>query len=53
MQIWRIIHDLGIASKRPKLALEHGEKDYEQRKKIIYNYKKVSSALLKKDSSRV
>src|SRR5215469_10244987 len=27
MQTWRIVHDLGIVSKRPKLALEHAE-DY-------------------------
>ncbi len=32
--------------------LEH-EKDYEEKKKTIDNYKKVSSALLKKDTTRV
>jgi hypothetical protein len=25
MQTWRIVHDLGIVSRRPKLALEHAE----------------------------
>ena len=50
MQMWRIVHDLGIVSKRPKLVLEH-ELDYEEKKKTIDNYKKVSSALLKKDST--
>lgn len=49
MHTWRIIHDLGIVSKRPKLALEHAE-DYTKKKKIVDNYKKVSAALLKKNS---
>jgi hypothetical protein len=48
MQTWRIVHDLGIVSRRPKLALEHY--DYEEKKKIVDNYKKVSAALLKKNS---
>ena len=48
MQTWRIVHDLGIVSKRPKLTLEHAE-DYEKKKKIVDNYKKVSAALLKKN----
>jgi transposase len=52
MQMWRIVHDLGLVYKKPKLALEH-ELDYEAKKKIIDNYKKVSAALLKKDSTRV
>ena len=52
MQTWRIIHELGITCKKPKLMLEH-EKDYEEKKKTIDNYKKVSSALLKKDTTRV
>ena len=49
MQTWRIVHDLGIVSRRPKLALEYAE-DYEKGKKIVDNYKKVSAALLKKNS---
>lgn len=48
MQTWRIVHDLGIVSKRPKLALEHAE-DYENKKKIVDNYKKISAVLLKKN----
>ena len=52
MQTWRIIRELGITYKKPKLMLEH-EKDYEEKKKTIDNYKKVSSALLKKDTTRV
>ena len=48
MQTWRIVHDLGIVSKRPKLALEHAE-DYEKKKKIVDNYKKISAVLLKKN----
>jgi len=52
MQTWRIVHDLGIVSKRPKLALEHA-KDYEKKKKIVDNYKKISAALLKKNSPRI
>ena len=50
MQTWRIVHDIGIVSKKPKLSLEH-ESDYEEKKKTIDNYKRVSSALLKKDST--
>jgi hypothetical protein len=39
---------------RPKLALEHTtSEDYEKKKKTIDNYKKVSAALLKKDSTRI
>ena len=49
MQTWRIVHNLGIVSKRPKLALEHAE-DYEKKKKIVDNYKKISSATFKKES---
>jgi transposase len=41
-----------IKYKKPKLALEH-EKDYEEKKKTIDNYKKVSAALLKKDTTWV
>ena len=52
MQTWRIVRDLGIVSKRPKLTLEHAE-DYEKKKKIVDNYKKVSAALLKKNSIRI
>jgi len=50
MHTWRIVHDLGIVSKKPKLSLEH-ELDYEVKKKVVDNYKRVSSALLKKDST--
>ena len=52
MQTWRIIHDLGIVYKRPKLKLEKGC-DYNAKKGKIYRYKKVSSALFKKDSTGI
>ena len=52
MQTWRIIHDLGIVYKQPKLELEKGN-DYEEKKGKIEGYKKISSALLKKDSTRI
>lgn len=52
MQTWRIINDLGIVCKRPKLELEKGT-DYEEKKKKIDGYKKVSSALLKKYSTGI
>ncbi|MDN5867021.1 MAG: helix-turn-helix domain-containing protein [Candidatus Nitrosocosmicus sp.] len=52
MQTWRIIHDLGIVYKQPKLELEKDD-DYEEKKGKIDRYKKVSNALLKKDSVRV
>jgi transposase len=47
MQTWRIIQDLGIVYKQPKLELEKGD-DYEEKKNKIDRYKKVSSALFKK-----
>ena len=40
MQTWRIIHDLGIVYKRPKLELEKGN-DYEEKKGKIEGYKKI------------
>jgi transposase len=52
MQTWRIIHDLGIVYKQPKLELEKGD-DYEKKKGKIEGYKKISSALFKKDSTRI
>jgi transposase len=52
MQTWRIVHDLGIVSKKPKLSLEH-DSDYEEKKKTIDYYKRISAALLKKDTTRV
>jgi transposase len=53
MQTWRIINELEVKYKRPKLALEHDEKDYKERQKVIDNYKRISSALLKKGSFRI
>ena len=53
MQTWRIIHDLGIVYKQPKLELEKGIDYEEEKKEKIDNYKKVSSALLKKDSTGI
>ena len=52
MQTWRIIYDLGIVYKQPKLELQKGD-DYEQKRKKIDGYKKVSNALLKKDTAGV
>jgi transposase len=52
MQTWRIIHDMGIVYKQPKLELEKGD-DYEEKKGKIERYKKISAALLKKDSTRI
>ena len=52
MQTWRIIHDLGIVYKQPKLELEKGM-IMRKRKDKIDRYKKISSALLKKDSTRI
>ena len=43
----RILKDMGIRCKRPKLELEHGP-DYEERKKQVKNYKQVASALKKR-----
>ena len=48
----RIIQDLGIVYKQPKLELEKGD-DYEEKKGKIERYKKISAALLKKVSTRI
>ena len=45
--IQRILKDMGIVCKRPKLELEHGP-DYEEGKRQVKNYKKVASALKKR-----
>ena len=52
MQTWRIIRDLGIVYKQPKLELEKDD-DYEQKKGKIDGYRKASTALIKKDTTRV
>jgi transposase len=53
-QTWRIIHDLGIVYKQPKLELEKEKHDdYEEKKGKIDKYRKVSRALLKKDTTRI
>ena len=52
MQTWRIIRDLGIVYKQPKLKLEKDD-DYEQKKGKIDGYKKASTALLKKDTTGI
>jgi transposase len=53
-QMWRIIHDLGIVYKQPKLELEkEKDDDYEEKKGKIDGYKSVSSAHLKKDTAGV
>lgn len=50
-QTWRIIHDLGIVYKQPKLELKNEkDDDYEEKKEKIDRYKKISCALLKKDT---
>jgi len=51
-QTWRIVHDLGIVYKQPKLELEK-EENYEEKKEKVDRYKKVSRALLKKDTAGV
>jgi transposase len=43
----RILKDIGIRCKRPKLELEHGA-DYEEGKKQIKNYKQIASASKKR-----
>jgi hypothetical protein len=53
MQTWRIINDLGIVYKQPKLELEKGNDYDEEKKGKIDRYKKISAALLKKDSTGI
>ena len=43
----RILKDMGIRCKRPKLELEHGP-DYDEGKKQVQNYKQIASALKKR-----
>lgn len=43
----RILKDMGIGCKRPKLELEHGP-DYDDGKKKVKNYKQIASALKKR-----
>ncbi|MDN5866004.1 MAG: helix-turn-helix domain-containing protein [Candidatus Nitrosocosmicus sp.] len=53
-QTWRIVHDLGIVYKQPKIVLDkEKDDDYEQKREKIESYKKVSRALLKKDTSGI
>ena len=53
-QTWRIVHDLGIVYKQPKLELQNEkDDDYEQKKVKIDRYKRVSRALLKKDTAGI
>ena len=52
MQTWRIIRDLGIVYKQPKLELEKDD-DYEQKKGKIDGYRKASTALIKKDTTGI
>ena len=51
-QTWRIIHDLGIVYKQPKINLKKSD-DYELKKEKINRYKKISRALLKKDTAGI
>ena len=44
----RILKDMGIRCKRPKLELEHDSSDYNEGKKKVKNYKQVASALKKR-----
>ena len=45
----RILKDMSIRCKRPKLELEHDDgSDYEEGKRQVKNYKKVASALKKR-----
>ncbi len=43
---------MGIVYKQPKLELEKGD-DYEEKKGKIERYKKISAALLKKNSTGI
>lgn len=53
-QMWRIIHDLSIVYKQPKLELKkEKDDDYEEKKGKIERYRKISRALLKKDTAGV
>ncbi len=52
MQTWRIIHDLGIVYKRPKLELEKGN-DYEEEKKKTKIDRYKNHLLFLKDSTGI
>jgi len=46
----RILHELGLSYKRPKAYVKSKDKDYEEKKKALEGYKKISKALLKKSN---
>lgn len=48
----RILRDMGVRCKMPKLELEHGP-DYEEGKERVENYKQVASALKKKSDTDI
>ena len=52
--MWRIIHDLGIVYKQPKLELEKGN-DYEEKKEQDRQQiqEDILCSFLKKDSTRI
>ena len=45
----RILHELGLAYKRPKAYVKSKDQDYEIKKKALESYKKIAKALLKKE----
>ena len=46
----RITKDLGVSCKRPKLELLHDGDDYEEGKERVENYKRIATALKKRES---
>lgn len=46
--LWRILHELGIVYKRPKSVVRSPDLDYEEKARMVEDYKKAASTLLKK-----
>jgi transposase len=45
--VWRILRDLGIVYKRPKAVVKGPDPDYEEKARVVEDYKRAASALLK------
>jgi transposase len=46
--VWLILKELGIAYKRPKAVVESPDPEYEEKARILEEYKNSASDLLKK-----
>lgn len=45
--VWEMLRDLGIAYKRPKAVVRSPDPDYEEKARMVEDYKRMASELLK------